>query len=467
MTKGFDTATPLTKAQAQKLVAMGYEYAIRYLVPPASYSKALTKKEAQALSDAGLLIGCVWETTAARAKAGAAAGYQDGYKAKQCAVDLSVPTDAVIYFAVDYDAQANDYLLIASYMKAAADAIAPYKLGVYGSYYVVEEMHSRGVGEAYWQCVGWSGGKTSAHKTIYQKEWNVKTGVVTVDNNYLDDLKAAGLWNYKELPMVFEFTPKEMGIYYNSKRKKINDIQKELGCDVLCNLNLFNGDFTGACYTRSDNRIVGNDGYAYYGFGFDKTDRTLVRGWSSADKHANFFGCYDVMVSGELTTSDVPAWTNGQRRRTVVGTKRDGKIFIYANETPETMTQLRKNLLKLGAVEAVCLDGGGSTQLICPDGKVVSSDKTPRIVHTLFWANLSEKPKDVCPYNEPTANVRYWSIGEGAKWTQWQLNRFGYGLTVDGIFGAKSVAALKDFQKNHGLTVDGISGTNTRKELKK
>lgn len=446
---------------------MGYEYAIRYLVPPASYSKALTKKEAQALSDAGLLIGCCWETTAARAKSGAAAGSIDGYKAKQCAADLSVPTDAVIYFAVDFGATTADMPAIAAYMTAAAQVISPYKLGVYGPYNVVEEMHSRGVGESFWQCVGWSVGKVSAHKTIYQKEWSVKTGVVDVDNNYLDDLKAAGLWNYKELPMVYEFEPKEMGIYYNSKKKKINDIQKELGCDVICNLNLFNGDFTGACYTRSDNRIVGSDGYNYFGFGFDKTDRTLTRGWSSADKHANFFGCYDVMVSGELTTSDVPAWTNGQRRRTVIGTKHDGKLFIYANESPETMTVLRKNLMKLGAVEAVCLDGGGSTQLICPSGTVVSSDKTPRVVHTLFWANIKDKPKDVCPYSEPSVNVKYWSTGEGAKWTQWQLNRRGYGLTVDGIFGPKSVSALKDFQKYHALAVDGICGPATRKELKR
>lgn len=41
------------------------------------------------------------------------------------------------------------------------------------------------------------------------------------------------------------------------------------------------------------------------------------------------------------------------------------------------------------------------------------------------------------------------------------LNRKGYGLVEDGILGAMTFAAVKDFQSKHGLLVDGIPGPDT------
>ena len=44
---------------------------------------------------------------------------------------------------------------------------------------------------------------------------------------------------------------------------------------------------------------------------------------------------------------------------------------------------------------------------------------------------------------------------------QYLLNRYGYNLTPDGIFGTRSYNAVIDFQRKNGLTVDGIVGRNT------
>ena len=46
------------------------------------------------------------------------------------------------------------------------------------------------------------------------------------------------------------------------------------------------------------------------------------------------------------------------------------------------------------------------------------------------------------------------------------LNKFGAKLTVDGMLGTNTVAAIKAFQKVYGLVVDGIAGTKTWAKLR-
>lgn len=48
---------------------------------------------------------------------------------------------------------------------------------------------------------------------------------------------------------------------------------------------------------------------------------------------------------------------------------------------------------------------------------------------------------------------------------QSQLNKFGYGLSIDGIVGNATINAIKDFQSKNGLAVDGIAGVETFKKL--
>lgn len=76
----------------------------------------------------------------------------------------------------------------------------------------------------------------------------------------------------------------------------------------------------------------------------------------------------------------------------------------------------------------------------------------------------------VNPFKEPILNIKNGSKGEGAKWVQFELNKHGANLVVDGIFGTKSVAALKNFQKkafpNEPKQWDGICGKGTRAKLK-
>lgn len=61
-----------------------------------------------------------------------------------------------------------------------------------------------------------------------------------------------------------------------------------------------------------------------------------------------------------------------------------------------------------------------------------------------------------------TSNLlKLWSSGDAVRDLQNKLNKFGYNLTVDGVFGPNTFNAVQDFQGKHGLTVDGIVGSNT------
>lgn len=79
------------------------------------------------------------------------------------------------------------------------------------------------------------------------------------------------------------------------------------------------------------------------------------------------------------------------------------------------------------------------------------------------WNNVQSVSN---PYKLTDSIIKRGSKGESVKWLQYALNKYGYGLTIDGDFGVKTEAAVKDFQKNHGLIVDGIAGKNTIAKLK-
>ena len=62
-------------------------------------------------------------------------------------------------------------------------------------------------------------------------------------------------------------------------------------------------------------------------------------------------------------------------------------------------------------------------------------------------------------------NLQKGAQGDTVRKIQTALNEKGYNLTVDGIWGDKTDAAVRDFQGKNSLTVDGIYGTNTHTAL--
>lgn len=67
---------------------------------------------------------------------------------------------------------------------------------------------------------------------------------------------------------------------------------------------------------------------------------------------------------------------------------------------------------------------------------------------------------------EVQALSKYGSRGQEVITIQTKLKRWGYYTgSVDGIYGSKTVAAVKYFQRKNGLDVDGIAGPKTLKAM--
>lgn len=168
MTFGVDYAWFSTdlKSLIPALKARGVTFVARYL--STSPGKNLTLREAQALSDAGISIVLVWETTAQRSLAGRAAGVADAKAARGQATNVGMPVDRPIYFAVDFDASSGQEAAISAYLDGAASVLGKAGVGVYGGFNVVKHALDGGHCHWAWQTYAWSGGQWDGRAQIRQ-----------------------------------------------------------------------------------------------------------------------------------------------------------------------------------------------------------------------------------------------------------------------------------------------------------
>ena len=90
---------------------------------------------------------------------------------------------------------------------------------------------------------------------------------------------------------------------------------------------------------------------------------------------------------------------------------------------------------------------------------IPGQEKPPEVVKP------PEKKTEPVVVTYPT--IKKGSRGELVVQLQLLLSRAGWNLKVDGIFGVKTKAAVKEFQEQHNLVVDGIVGPKTWGELVK
>jgi peptidoglycan hydrolase-like protein with peptidoglycan-binding domain len=161
--RGCDGITEITAARGQQLVAAGYQIVGRYLdehLPPDDpyfLDKALKPGEPQTILAAGLRFFPIFQYNGTQlANFTYDKGYDQGTKAHQKAVELRIPQNACVYFAVDYDALDSEIdSNVKPYFEGVRASLAElgnrYAFGVYGSRNVCIRI-SREVG-ARWSLV--------------------------------------------------------------------------------------------------------------------------------------------------------------------------------------------------------------------------------------------------------------------------------------------------------------------------
>jgi peptidoglycan hydrolase-like protein with peptidoglycan-binding domain len=122
----------------------------------------------------------------------------------------------------------------------------------------------------------------------------------------------------------------------------------------------------------------------------------------------------------------------------------------------EVVKQLQSALKDLG-YDVGAVDGkfGAQTERAVKAFQKAQGIAADGVVGAITWLNIDEADT-----SNPT--IRKGSHGNPVRRAQKRLTLGGWDTGgVDGIFGAKTEAAVKRFQRDNGLTADGVVGPRT------
>ncbi|MDF2791409.1 MAG: hypothetical protein K0S80_4511, partial [Neobacillus sp.] len=188
MANGFDCATKLNSNTAAALKGAGFEFVARYL---GNSWKTFDKAEADAIISAGLKLISIFEKSPLSVGYFTKAqGIGDAIDAEKYAKAVGQPVGSVIYFTVDYDAQPAHMSAILAYLDGVKETIRDYKVGLYGSYSVMQAV--KGKVDYYWQTYAWSRKLVADFIHMHQYQNGVTIAGVQVDRNEIK--KDPGAW---------------------------------------------------------------------------------------------------------------------------------------------------------------------------------------------------------------------------------------------------------------------------------
>lgn len=188
--------------------------------------------------------------------------------------------------------------------------------------------------------------------------------------------------------MVDIFDCAKAQIYHNTGKLTPAQIKAKTGCTHIINGYLFNGKFRPVGWTVIDGKVISRDKYQDWGvaIGNDGKPQMLT------DRGGSFLSGVPLLKAGAKLRRNLTPDVARSAARTAVGWMPNGKVCLWCDKTSLTRNQLQDKLLGLGVVDALMLDGGGSTQGIFPKGTVFSTRKVPTLL--LFWQAETAKAED-------------------------------------------------------------------------
>lgn len=173
----------------QRLVELGYKFVMRYLPYPGHGGKGLSIPELQDLLLAGLKVGFIFQSTSNRALEGFSAGVQEAEWAERALVDLKVRPNAVVYFAVDFNAQPFEYPMVREYFRGVVSVMGLNRVGVYGGSFLMEDLRVHQLATWFWQAFApaWSNYSVYSWNHLHQYQ-----NGVFVDGHAVDYVRTFG-----------------------------------------------------------------------------------------------------------------------------------------------------------------------------------------------------------------------------------------------------------------------------------
>lgn len=167
------------------ITAGGFSFVCRYLTSggPGLPGKLLEPDEYVELGSAGVAVVPNWETTATRMLDGHDAGVADARAAAAYLAKLGHPTDRPVFFSADFDSTPAQQAEIDDYLRGCASVLGADRVGVYGSFYVVQRCLNNHSAVWAWQTLAWSGGQVDDRAHIVQRIGTAHVGGVECDVN--------------------------------------------------------------------------------------------------------------------------------------------------------------------------------------------------------------------------------------------------------------------------------------------
>lgn len=195
---------------------------------------------------------------------------------------------------------------------------------------------------------------------------------------------------YKKIIPAADILRAECVLAQNGKAESITSVHKRTGADIVLNTALFDMR-SGAILSRV---VAGGKRYGKaetYGIGFGPAP---VWTYDNGAACPHYVGAYTYAALDGKARDGLK--DSGKRGRSALGLTAAGDLVIYVvtdNDSRKCSTlTLCQRMLDLGCVNAINLDGGGSSQAITPEGAYNSGRAVP--AYLCIWLRETDKEGD-------------------------------------------------------------------------
>lgn len=163
--------------------------------------------------------------------------------------------------------------------------------------------------------------------------------------------------------MILTIKPRKMALYIANGKYSASQVKNLTGADIVFNGTLYTFATMKPCLDfKADGVVYSDEEPLYEGYGWDKDSRYMVR-TTDMKKYDNFISSCNIIKNGKTCSVDGIAWVAGSRPRTAIGWQANGNMVIYVTSYNKTIAEVINEMLKANCVDAINLDGGGSTQI--------------------------------------------------------------------------------------------------------